>query len=208
MSHSQFHCTGRVYLDLHGLIFETSICYWQDQPGSPCGVVRAARATAAALPQHPRRGGEGGSVGQSGPLERTWTGGGPPQDTSPGLPGALRHLAPPSQCAPPTAPADQAPQPGRGGSVSALYVCSSAPGHGATLCQILRKSVFRRILPHTARSPRPKTGHYRRHGLRRRTPGTDGSAPVHSKKARPGRGLPLRGHRGELAVCRNRPRGL
>lgn len=37
MSHSQFHCTGRVYLDLHGLIFETSICYWQDQPGSPCG---------------------------------------------------------------------------------------------------------------------------------------------------------------------------
>lgn len=35
MSHSQFHCTGRVYLDLHGLIFETSICYWQDQPGSP-----------------------------------------------------------------------------------------------------------------------------------------------------------------------------
>ena len=34
MSHSQFHCTGRVYLDLHGLSFETSICYWQDQPGS------------------------------------------------------------------------------------------------------------------------------------------------------------------------------
>lgn len=37
MSHSQFHCTSRVYLDLHGLIFETSICYWQDQPGSPRG---------------------------------------------------------------------------------------------------------------------------------------------------------------------------
>lgn len=34
MSHSQFHCTGRAYLDMHGLIFETSICYWQDQPGS------------------------------------------------------------------------------------------------------------------------------------------------------------------------------
>ena len=33
MSHSQFHCTDRVHLDLHGLIFETSICYWQDQPG-------------------------------------------------------------------------------------------------------------------------------------------------------------------------------
>src|SRR5437588_9731956 len=23
MSHSQFHCTGRAYLDMHGLIFET-----------------------------------------------------------------------------------------------------------------------------------------------------------------------------------------
>ena len=34
MSHSQFHCTTRVHLDMHGLIFETSICYWQDQPGS------------------------------------------------------------------------------------------------------------------------------------------------------------------------------
>ena len=41
MSHSQFHCTGRVYLDLHGLIFETSICYWQDQPGSPQSPVGA-----------------------------------------------------------------------------------------------------------------------------------------------------------------------
>lgn len=39
MSHSQFHCTGRAYLDMHGLIFETSICYWQDQPG------RGARAS-------------------------------------------------------------------------------------------------------------------------------------------------------------------
>lgn len=34
MSHSQFHCTARVHLHMHGLIFETSICYWQDQPGS------------------------------------------------------------------------------------------------------------------------------------------------------------------------------
>jgi hypothetical protein len=28
---SQYKC---LYLDLHGLIFETSICYWQDQPGN------------------------------------------------------------------------------------------------------------------------------------------------------------------------------
>ncbi len=52
MSHSQFHCTGRVYLDLHGLIFETSICYWQDQPGSPLateGAGAGARPTHRAL---------------------------------------------------------------------------------------------------------------------------------------------------------------
>lgn len=46
MSHSQFHCTGRVYLDLHGLIFETSICYWQDQPGSPTSLPSALGAAA------------------------------------------------------------------------------------------------------------------------------------------------------------------
>ena len=44
MSHSQFHCTGRVYLDMHGLIFETSICYWQDQPGSRAPRVRESGA--------------------------------------------------------------------------------------------------------------------------------------------------------------------
>ena len=55
MSHSQFHCTGRVYLDLHGLIFETSICYWQDQPGSPrtagsaAGNARPTRASGLGL---------------------------------------------------------------------------------------------------------------------------------------------------------------
>ena len=66
MSHSQFHCTGRVYLDLHGLIFETSICYWQDQPGSPqrtgvrrrrksAGIGRegGSRAGGAAAPPRP-----------------------------------------------------------------------------------------------------------------------------------------------------------
>ena len=41
MSHSQFHCTGRAYLDMHGLIFETSICYWQDQPGRGASTRRA-----------------------------------------------------------------------------------------------------------------------------------------------------------------------
>ena len=33
MSHSQFHCIIHLYLDMHGLIFETSVCYWQNQPG-------------------------------------------------------------------------------------------------------------------------------------------------------------------------------
>ena len=60
MSHSQFHCTGRVYLDLHGLIFETSICYWQDQPGSPLategggGVHVRGRGPRFSLPHLPR----------------------------------------------------------------------------------------------------------------------------------------------------------
>lgn len=57
MSHSQFHCTGRVYLDLHGLIFETSICYWQDQPGSPrvCARAREARPTHPPTDRPPAR---------------------------------------------------------------------------------------------------------------------------------------------------------
>ena len=61
MSHSQFHCTGRVYLDLHGLIFETSICYWQDQPGSPQspgrrGDARPTRALGELLAERTPRG--------------------------------------------------------------------------------------------------------------------------------------------------------
>ena len=32
MSCSRFHFTFSSYLDVHGLVFETSICYWQDQP--------------------------------------------------------------------------------------------------------------------------------------------------------------------------------
>ena len=34
MSHSQFHRISSLYLDMHGLIFETSIYDWQDQPGN------------------------------------------------------------------------------------------------------------------------------------------------------------------------------
>lgn len=72
MSHSQFHCTGRAYLDMHGLIFETSICYWQDQPG------RRARACGEADPatkrdderdkrrERQRRGGGGRTVRTGG----------------------------------------------------------------------------------------------------------------------------------------------
>lgn len=64
MSHSQFHCTARVHLDMHGLIFETSICYWQDQPGSRApgrtarrraDASRRGRARRAPDPGGPRR---------------------------------------------------------------------------------------------------------------------------------------------------------
>ena len=34
MSHSQFRSINSLYLDMHGLVSETSICYWQGQPGS------------------------------------------------------------------------------------------------------------------------------------------------------------------------------
>lgn len=68
MSHSQFHCTGRAYLDMHGLIFETSICYWQDQPGrSAVSPVRDRERDNARGHHPPRRaGGErAGSLARS-----------------------------------------------------------------------------------------------------------------------------------------------
>ena len=60
MSLSQFHCTSRLYLDMHGLIFETSICYWQDQPGRPpvppADPARAGRSGGVKLVDGPRVG--------------------------------------------------------------------------------------------------------------------------------------------------------
>ena len=53
MSHSRFRRTSGLYLDMHGLIFETSICYWQDQPGSLCAVQLQSRC---AVPPATRRG--------------------------------------------------------------------------------------------------------------------------------------------------------
>ena len=71
MSHSQFHCTARVYLDMHGLSFETSICYWQDQPGSrhPSGAARRrgggppARRALPTPPAATRRGADAAATG-------------------------------------------------------------------------------------------------------------------------------------------------
>lgn len=70
MSHSQFHCTGRVYLDMHGLIFETSICYWQDQPGSGTEISRrlAARQPPSARPARTT----GSQVGRYGTARESW----------------------------------------------------------------------------------------------------------------------------------------
>lgn len=82
MSHSQFHCTGRVYLHVHGLIFETSICYWQDQPGSPSSGAaspppgwggRAARRGPGSGGRPPRRGGDPrGAAGPGGDASVGW----------------------------------------------------------------------------------------------------------------------------------------
>lgn len=63
MSHSQFHCTGRAYLDMHGLIFETSICYWQDQPGR-------GRTSAAASDRRRGRARRGGTTTTTTTAER------------------------------------------------------------------------------------------------------------------------------------------
>lgn len=60
MSHSQFHCTGRAYLDMHGLIFETSICYWQDQPGRSASEAARGRGEPEAGGRAGRREREGG----------------------------------------------------------------------------------------------------------------------------------------------------
>lgn len=66
MSHSQFHCHARVYLDMHGLIFETSICYWQDQPGS------RRSCTGSEPARRPRRASGGARLRVA--LSATWRG--------------------------------------------------------------------------------------------------------------------------------------
>lgn len=42
-SHSQFRLQNNLYLDLHGLVLETSIYHWQDQPGSDCSILVLSR---------------------------------------------------------------------------------------------------------------------------------------------------------------------
>ena len=49
MSHSRFRRTSGLYLDMHGLIFETSICYWQDQPGISFFLTCLASVTRATI---------------------------------------------------------------------------------------------------------------------------------------------------------------
>ncbi|KAK2812318.1 hypothetical protein Q5P01_000025 [Channa striata] len=59
---------GRGFHDLHGLIFETSICYWQDQPGSPggSGRVAAGRDFALGAPAGGARGSQCGPPDEEG----------------------------------------------------------------------------------------------------------------------------------------------
>lgn len=91
MSHSQFHCNARVYLDMHGLIFETSICYWQDQPGSRaagrpaprsgCGSrLGALRAPEGGPDPTPGAGGERAGRGTAGKERRPRLGGAQPPE--------------------------------------------------------------------------------------------------------------------------------
>lgn len=77
MSHSQFHCNARVYLDMHGLIFETSICYWQDQPGSRTGGCGGGAPGPA--PRSAHRPGAAAAPGPDGPPRLPGPGGGRPR---------------------------------------------------------------------------------------------------------------------------------
>ena len=95
MSHSQFHCTGRAYLDMHGLIFETSICYWQDQPGrrrwdsGPGGPQRKACVLAGRLTAGWGRRRTPGTQRPTTPAARTDDG--PPDNSTEGTSGAGPH---------------------------------------------------------------------------------------------------------------------
>lgn len=80
MSHSQFHCTGRAYLDMHGLIFETSICYWQDQPGRSAVSPVRDRERDNARGHHPPRRAGGSGPALSLALDGSGAGPGRPAD--------------------------------------------------------------------------------------------------------------------------------
>lgn len=190
MSHSQFHCTGRVYLDLHGLIFETSICYWQDQPGSPCGVVCAARAAAAAAPPPWWWVGGWARVGRSGPLERAWTGGrrrGTRPRASPGL-SATSPLVSARSADSPRRPGSAA---GRGGvSFGSLRVLECPRARGDSLSDFEKKCLPEFFYPTPRAPPSRKRG----------TTGGVGSVEGRLGQTGPLRFTPKRHGRGEASL--------
>lgn len=113
-----------------------------------CGA-RAARATAAALPQHPRRGGEGGSVGQSGPLERTWTGG--RRRTRPRASPGLSATSPLVSVCSTNSPRRPGSAAGPGGvSFGSLRVLECPRARGDSLSDFEKKCLPENFTPHRA----------------------------------------------------------
>lgn len=112
MSHSQFHCTGRAYLHVHGLIFETSICLLAGSTreggdmvgGTDPPRARAKPADAGPADDHPR--------GEGGPAVRSGGRGAPLPPSSGAGPGLLAPRRPP-----PDSPAYPLRRGGRRGDV-------------------------------------------------------------------------------------------
>ena len=159
MSHSQFHCTGRVYLDLHGLIFETSICYWQDQPGSPRSPVGA------------------GTPARTAPWERVAETDPPPPPAearvSPGWLGGYLEKRRGTEAGQPRVTGGDAPALGRPGGVSRV---------GFEKHRVRRKARRARRVG----SPRGATAEPR-DGLRGRTARSDGASRSRYRAVGPGR---------------------
>lgn len=108
MSHSQFHCTGRAYLDMHGLIFETSICYWQDQPGRSAVSPVRDRERDNARGHHPPRRAGGSGPALSLALDGSGAGPGRPADLGSATDGGVLTDRQPAGGCRPSAPREAA----------------------------------------------------------------------------------------------------
>lgn len=170
MSHSQFHCTSRAYLDMHGLIFETSICYWQDQPGRS--------AVSQRQPAPPRRGAaQGLPVGRTCQARGAHAAAAAAAATTPRSAGARRggsgNTLPTRHGPPLPATASEADWPGRATADEGTPAAAARRGEG------------RSNPPHTGAAPMAARGRGRGTGRPHR--GRGGPARAPAGRGEPGR---------------------